>query len=260
MQKENPNCCVLVVSCDAYADLWPPFFTLFKRYWPDCPYPVYLSSNFIPYPNPEITTVLIGKDHDWSTSLMTALAMPDLMDYAYLLLILDDLLITKVVETSKINQCLDFLHSHQGSYIRLSPVPPPDIIVDGCPWVGQILPGAPYRASLQASIWKKDCLQSLLKPGESPWDFEILASRRSDVDKRFFCTVKRSFHYINSVVRGQWTAEALELLNKEYIVTSTSNRNTQPIRKQKAKIFTPWTMLPLSWRMKARAKFHRYWK
>lgn len=40
---------VVVASCDAYADLWEPFFRLFRRYWPDCPYPVYLGSNFRTY-------------------------------------------------------------------------------------------------------------------------------------------------------------------------------------------------------------------
>ena len=38
-------CSVLVPSCDAYADLWIPFFALFWRYWSDCPFPVYLGTN-----------------------------------------------------------------------------------------------------------------------------------------------------------------------------------------------------------------------
>jgi len=41
----NGKIAVLVVSCDKYADLWPPFFQLFLRFWPECPFSVYLISN-----------------------------------------------------------------------------------------------------------------------------------------------------------------------------------------------------------------------
>ena len=39
---------LLVPSCDRYADLWPPFFALLRRQWPDCPFPVVVGSNHRP--------------------------------------------------------------------------------------------------------------------------------------------------------------------------------------------------------------------
>ena len=33
---------LLVISIDR--DLWPPFFELLWRHWPDCPYPIHLGS------------------------------------------------------------------------------------------------------------------------------------------------------------------------------------------------------------------------
>ena len=33
---------ILILSCDKFSDLWKPFFDLFWKYWPDCPYNVYL--------------------------------------------------------------------------------------------------------------------------------------------------------------------------------------------------------------------------
>jgi len=42
---DRANCSILIPSCDKYSDLWRPFFTLFWRHWPDCPFPVYLGSN-----------------------------------------------------------------------------------------------------------------------------------------------------------------------------------------------------------------------
>ena len=47
MQKSdlNNNICVLIMSCDSYEDLWVPFFHFFDKYWPDCPYPIFLATN-----------------------------------------------------------------------------------------------------------------------------------------------------------------------------------------------------------------------
>ena len=35
---------ILIVSCDKYSDLWDPFFKLFFKFWPDCPFNIYLLS------------------------------------------------------------------------------------------------------------------------------------------------------------------------------------------------------------------------
>ena len=37
-------CSVLVTSCDSYDDTWEPFFTLLETMWPNCHYPIYLST------------------------------------------------------------------------------------------------------------------------------------------------------------------------------------------------------------------------
>jgi hypothetical protein len=36
---------------------------------------------------------------------------------------------------------------------------------------------APFRSSLQAAIWRREYLDSMLKPSRSPWDFEQLGMR-----------------------------------------------------------------------------------
>ncbi|MCX8008474.1 MAG: hypothetical protein N3A54_02085 [Patescibacteria group bacterium] len=64
------DCAILVLSCDKYSDLWDPFFDLFKRYWKDCPFPVYLGSNTKKYSDGSIKTILSGSPKDWSTDLL----------------------------------------------------------------------------------------------------------------------------------------------------------------------------------------------
>ena len=61
---------ILICSCDAYADVWDPFFTLFFRHWPDCPWPIYLIANHRRYPDDRVNTLLLGDDKDWSTNIL----------------------------------------------------------------------------------------------------------------------------------------------------------------------------------------------
>ncbi len=54
------------------------------------------------------------------------------------------------------------------------------------PAVGECEPGAPYRASMQAALWRRDDLLAMLVDGENPWEFEVLGARRSDAFARGF--------------------------------------------------------------------------
>lgn len=258
----SPDCCLLVVSCDRYADVWDPFFSLFHRYWTDCPYKVFLSSNMQQYSDPAVITVMTGIDLDWSRSLLTAISSPKIQRYPYLLVILEDLMLYQHVDTITVQNCLNFLKEGNGNYLRLVPIPPPDKPLLVPTWLGEISEGAPYRASLQASIWRREYLRSLLKPGESPWDFEVLASRRSDIHKGFYCTRKRVLHYHNSIERGLWLPQVVEFLNKEGIIWDKNRRGVLSEhrlkqRKTWGRYLAPWRSLPLSWRMHLRSRFHK---
>src|SRR5438552_6055487 len=71
---ENLDVSILVVSCDAYQDLWGIFFRCLFSYWPDCPFPIYLGSNFRRYPDERVRTIQIGSDVDYSSNLLKMLA------------------------------------------------------------------------------------------------------------------------------------------------------------------------------------------
>jgi hypothetical protein len=44
MKASLPSIAVVVASCDAYADCWHPFVHLFRRFWAECPFPLFLLS------------------------------------------------------------------------------------------------------------------------------------------------------------------------------------------------------------------------
>ena len=68
---------ILVVSCDQYADVWPAFFELFFRHWPDCPGSVHLGTNFKAYDDPRVRMLRVGRDVTWAASV--SIKVPRLM-------------------------------------------------------------------------------------------------------------------------------------------------------------------------------------
>lgn len=114
---------LLVVSCDAYQDLWGPFFTLLFRYWPDCPYRVFLGSNDAIYPDRRVAPLAIGEDRNWSSNL---LKMLELIPSDGVLLLQEDFLIDRPVQTERITQLIGYAEVKQAACLRLMPIPGPD--------------------------------------------------------------------------------------------------------------------------------------
>lgn len=196
-------CSVLVPSCDAYADLWIPFFTLFWRYWPDCPFPVYLGSNTQEFDHPKVTTLYAGHGNNWTNRVreqILALTTP------YVLLMLEDFFLRRPTQTAQILACFASLRSLEGEMLRLVRRPPPDRPVANHPLIGWIRPGAPYRVSTQATLWRRQTLLDLMRESETIWQFELDGSRRSDrLEQGFYCVWQSVLPYDHHVVeRGKW--------------------------------------------------------
>ena len=74
MKKTDNKCSVIISSWDGYADLWEPFFTLFFRYWPDCPYPVYLVTSYKTYNDNRVISIAVGEHKGWASNIRKVLA------------------------------------------------------------------------------------------------------------------------------------------------------------------------------------------
>jgi hypothetical protein len=196
-------CAVLVPSCDAYADLWKPFFTLFWRYWPDCPFPVYLGANRLTYDHPRVVSLASGQGTSWSNRVREHVAA---VPTPYLLLVLEDFFWRRSTPTAEVLQLLASLRRLDGEMLRLTHRPPPDEPVPNEPRLGRIRPGAPFRVSTQTAFWRRSTLLELMPPDESIWQFEVDGSRRSDRwSDGFYSTWRQVLPYGYHVVeKGKW--------------------------------------------------------
>jgi hypothetical protein len=226
----KPATAVLVVSCDSYRDAWIPFFTLLFRYWSDCPYPVFLGSNFETYPDKRVTPLAIGRDVDWSANL---LRMLEGIPVAGILLLQEDFLVDRPVDTPRIKRLTGCARDAGAGCLRLMPVPPPDLPFAASPEIGEIGRGAQYRVSLQAAWWRKDTLAAVVRPGESPWQFETLGSRRSDSIAAPFLGLRPDAplpldYFTTGIFRGYWEPGAVELCRREHIPIDLGARRMMP--------------------------------
>lgn len=190
---------VLVISCDKYSDLWEPFFNLFFRFWPDCPFNVYLLSNKHKIELPKVKNLLVGDDISWADNLTKAVRQ---LNEDYIFLLLDDFFLYDYVETDKIIKVFRWIIQSEANYVRMNPSQMPDKPHNEL--IGVVSKGTIYRTSTIMPVWKKEILLSLLKSGETAWDFEIFGSLRSDSYDGFYSTWEDCFPVVNGVIKGKW--------------------------------------------------------
>jgi hypothetical protein len=218
---------VLISSCDSYQDLWEPFFTLFFRYWPDCPYPVFLSTNHLKYDHPRVKTIRTGEDTDWSSGFRITLEQ---ILHPYVIVMMEDFLPIKSVDTVKIESLINYMEKKKAGCLRLNPCPGPDKSCIDNQDVGEINKGSDYRLSLQAALWNKQILLELLLDGESAWELEINGTKRTNVLDVPFLSVAGDPaipYFCTGVVKGKWVRGAVKLCEREGIEVDLAARSIQ---------------------------------
>ncbi len=181
-----------------------------------------------------VNSLCIGEDTDWSTSFELALQN---INSPYILIGMEDYLLTGKVDNTIINNLLKYQQENKVGYFRLYPCPGPTRIIGETAGleIGEIAPDDPYRVSLQAAIWDKQVVLSLLKKGESAWDFETSGTKRSKELPTPFLSVSRAEmnnlpfpYFCTGVVKGYWLQEAIELCRQHGVEVDTKTRAVEP--------------------------------
>lgn len=223
---ESPQIAVVYPTCDKYLDVVTIALAFLGKYWPDCPWPIYVGTNTKPCAYPGVTAALAGPDRDWSTTLRRQLEQ---IPCEYILSSDSDMYLARRVDTAALSRLLVRLRELDGGCIRLRPAPPPDVGLGGDPAIGEILPGAEYRCSFQPTIWRRTTLLRTLRDGETGWQWEIEGSLRTKGDReKFYSTYDWLFHYcdFNPVTRGKWHPKMRGFLKRHQIEGDLGQRVT----------------------------------
>ncbi len=247
------NLGILVLSCDRYYSLWDLFFSRWERFWPECPYPIYLLSNQLEYKRLNVLTLKTGEDIDWSSNLLNVL---DKIPEDNLLVMIEDAPLDALVDGTAFERLYKRFQNEQLNYLNLKASPVPDGFSDT--EMGELLPGSLYRTALIPCIWKKDILATLAIRGETAWHFEILGSERSDNLPNFRSLHRPFFNLLHCIIRGKLDRRAAdsllkssELQNINFPIMTHYEQILLLAREIRGRIFT--TLIPSKLRRKLRA-------
>jgi len=173
---------VYVTTCDAYLPALRPFAWLLNKNWRPNPEVVVggftkpdfdLPSNF--------TFHSIGKQEDYPFSKWTNAAskmITDLPDEVFVLM-LEDMWITRGVDTKAVQVLADYMH--QFRYVARIDLTGDRLYAHGMRKYGSVahldlivsMPGSPYHLSLMPGLWRKEHWLSVIQPDWTPWQVEL---------------------------------------------------------------------------------------
>ena len=211
----NSDCTVLVTSCDAYRDVEGPFLTLFRRYWPDCPFELVVNGETGAVDGFD-RAVLSGKGKTWSQMLAEAL---DEVATPYVLMLMNDYYLESPVDTALFMRRLGETKARDALNYRLCPDPP------------RAVKNTAYAVSCKAGIWNRGFLRSLAARTKSAWEFERYGSFMFDMSdpRPILVTERLEFPFLDVVHKGYWEPFGVELLRREGIAIDFAKRTLPPL-------------------------------
>ncbi len=184
MDAGKPEITLLVASWDGFADCWEPFFRLLSKFWPQCPYPIALTTERQSYSFPGLNIISCRVNQHrperltWSEVVQAALEQN--VSSELVLFMMDDFFINGPVDQATIDQCAALMQRHGYSCVTLtnhdqSRVHHPT----DQPLLNRVDDRSPYRVTASPALWRKAALLRYLKPAENAWMFEKFGTRRS---------------------------------------------------------------------------------
>lgn len=244
LQDFKSSVAVVVSSCDAFFDAWRPFHAFLEKFWGDCPLNIFLLTNELEIRSPRMRSIALGKDRGWSSTLHSALEQ---IAHPYLLYFQEDYFLTGPVDRRQL--ALDFAQVIEADADSLcfrarSKFDPGFQPLNER--YGIVPLNSKGRTRCQVTLWKKSALQSILREGETAWNFEARGSARTQAMQILSYRRRENapIHYLMSAIsRGLWMPEAIALCRSHQV-------SIDPF-------FRP-TFSPRSWQRRLRRALGRY--
>lgn len=228
----NNKCAVLVTSCDAYQDIWDPFFKLMDTYWKDIPFNVYLNTEKIQYNKKfnhfSVKSINLLDKYRSNSNVTWSQRMLDVLkriEEEYVFVLVEDFFLRENVQTDLIETIIENMDQH--------------------PLIAQVqFFGTRWNCDLQQqniackrmemeeiddtkakvvfvpTVWRKSALIKWLRPHESIWAFESCGAKRAKrwkyKEKVYRVYSPAIFNYLwekdcYCVVNGKWMLHPLLL-------------------------------------------------
>ena len=218
---------IVVSSCDAFFDCWRPFAFFFRKFWDDCPFPVYLIVNELGIRSSLIRPIAVGEDRGWASNMQVALEQ---IREPHVLYFQEDYFLNAPVLREQFAADFAYALEHRADAFcfraRSDREPGFQPINEH---FGVVPRDSDGRTRCQVTLWKRDALLSVLRPGENAWDMEARGSERTRemVVLSYSSREKTPIPYLMSaIVRGLWTPDALRLCAQNQVTIAPTLRGT----------------------------------
>jgi hypothetical protein len=203
---------IIVSSCDAFFDCWRPFAFFWRKFWPDCPFPVYLIVNEFEVRSSFIKPIRVGPDQGWATNMQRALAK---ITTPYVIYFQEDYFLTAPVQREQL--AADLAVAVERDAAAFCFFGRTDLERDFQPLnerFGIVPQQSDGRTRCQATLWKRDVFAATLRAGETAWNMEARGSDRTRGLLALSYSRKDNGpipYLMSAVSRGLWMPEAIAL-------------------------------------------------
>ena len=243
----NEKIAMVLMTCDSYFDVAQHFFPILKMFWKDFDLKCFVVNDQLNayYGYEKETIINCGENKPWTERLQKAL---EIVQEEYILFMMEDYFLGKEIENDTFNSILDYAIDNSIDYIDLrNHLHYKGKSIDG---FKRIPCNVLYGMSLQASIWRKSYLLSIIKGQKcSAWEVENIFNKKVQTKGKGYienCLSYPSnlFNIQNGVIKGKWDKSVLKFYKKRSYVIKPEPRGLLP-RKDKARM----TMFRLAYKI-----------
>lgn len=248
---------ILVVSCDKYSDIWDLFFKTFNKYWPDCPYRIYLGANKKTYNNEGVIQINTGEDLSYSENLVK---MMDAIDMEHIIMWVDDLMLTEPVDTKHISEIVEYSIENRIDFVKLIPNFP-YAYNEEKHGIGRLPNGIKYQISIGVALVNKTFMKSVIAGKKTAWELEYEISKNifklNNLNIYSMCSALKKYplNYKNILGKGKVIRNSQAYVKKNGGGEITKKRGLQSFKDYayyRAFMLFTWIMkkLQLYWKLK----------
>ena len=225
------NYAMVLTTCDSYYDVAKHFFPILNIYWKDFNANCYVinETSKKSYGYSKEIIINAGNTRTWIERLEYGLSR---VKEKYILFMMDDYYLGKTVSNQEINHFVDYMIAHKIVYLDLrNNLHYKTKLVDSFSLIPK---NVLYGISLQASIWNKEYLLSLLRGKKgTAWEVEnIFNGQISDVKNTFYdgflAFPNNALNIQNGIIKGKWDKTVINFYKKRNYAIDKGNRELLP--------------------------------
>lgn len=240
---------LFISSPNSFADVFQIFLKCMRKYWPDCPYEIVLSTNDQSYEGITVYNNHLEQDGwlDRAIPVLKQLTCP------YVLLICDDCLISKKVDNAKVESMVQDMMDYHLDFCGIANHVKGKPLHDGS-CLDRVKKNRPYALNLLAGIYRREYLLEVLGDGsrttweiENQWLKEATEAKGEYFDNVVSCN-EDVFGCRNGILKGKWYYSVIEDMNAAGVEIKTDRPVMSPkeekqllTRNRIGKMIPAWT-------------------